>query len=162
MMTGWAIEMPRWPILLAGLVQGVGMGLTFMPVNAMAFATLPMQLRTDGSSLLYLMRSLGGSIGISLTTTALTRNIQVSHEDLASHITSSSSAVIDPATADRWGSLGEAAMQAMNLEVTRQSAMIAYLSDFKLMMIVVLAFMPLILILRPSKGQASAPMPIGE
>jgi MFS transporter, DHA2 family, multidrug resistance protein len=162
MMTGWALDMPSSAIAMAGLVQGLGMGLTFMPINVMAFATLSPQLRTDGSSLLYLMRSLGGSIGISLTTTALTRNIQTSHEDLAGRITSSSFATIDPATADRWGPLGDAAMQAMNLEVTRQAAMIAYLSDFKLMMFVVLAFMPLILLLRPPKDPQVAQPPTPE
>ncbi len=151
MMTGWSLEMGRDPILLAGFVQGIGMGLTFMPTNLMAFATLPPHYRTDGSSIMYLMRSMGGSLGISMTTTALTRSIQTNHEAIAGGVTSSSIAVIDPATADRLGQYGDAALRVMDLEVTRQAAMIAYLNDFKLMMFVVLAFMPLILLLRPPR-----------
>ncbi len=151
MMTGWSLEMQREPIMLAGFIQGIGMGLTFMPTNLMAFATLSPQYRTDGSSVMYLMRSMGGSIGISMTTTVLTRSIQTNHEAIAGSVTSSSMAVIDPAMADRWSQYGDAAMRILDLEVTRQAAMIAYLNDFKLMMLVVLAFMPLILLLRPPK-----------
>lgn len=148
MMTGWAIDMESGPILIAGLVQGFGMGMTFFPMNAMAFATLSPALRTDGSSLLYLFRSLGGSIGISVTTTMLARNIQTSHADLSGHVTSSSMAAIDPATADRWGPLGDTAMSLLDLEINRQAAMIAYLSDFKLVMILVMAFLPLLLLMK--------------
>ena len=148
MMTGWAITMDRDQVLLAGLVQGMGMGMTFFPTNMMAFATLSMAHRTDGSSLLYLFRSIGGSVGISIMTTMFARNIQASHADVASTVTSSSMAVIDPATADRWGSLGDRALTMIDLEVNRQAAMIAYLSDFKMMMILVALFMPLIFLMK--------------
>lgn len=157
LMTGWALEMDQRQFIIVGLVQGFGMGITFMPVNIIAFASLPLALRTDASSVLYLARSLGGSLGISVMVTMLSRNIQVSHADLAGHITSSTtSAAIDPATADRWGALGDAAMTALDLEVNRQAAMIAYLSDFKLMMIIVLCFLPLVLFL---KAPATAAQP---
>jgi DHA2 family multidrug resistance protein len=79
----------------------------------------------------------------------LARNMQTSHEDLASHVTSSSMSAIDPASADRLGGIGEAALQVMNLEINRQAAMIAYLDDFKLMMIVLIVISPLIFFLKP-------------
>ena len=82
-------------------------------------------------------------------TTVLARNMQTSHEDLASHVTSSSMSAIDPASADRLGALGETAMQVMNLEISRQAAMIAYLDDFKLMMILLVVISPLIFFLKP-------------
>jgi MFS transporter, DHA2 family, multidrug resistance protein len=153
-MTGWALVMGSREIILSGLLQGLGMGLTFMPMNVIAFSTLPMQYRTEGSSLLYLMRSVGGSLGISVVTTMLARNLQTSHADLAGHITAYNMSSVDPSSADRFGTLGQVALQAMDLEVNRQAAMIAYLSDFKLMMMTVLCFMPLILFLRPGQ-QAS-------
>ncbi len=148
-MTSWSLNMDWHLIVYTGLFQGFGMGFVFIPLNGVAFSTLPMRLRTDGSSLLYLFRSLGGSFGISIMTTMLARNMQTSHEDLASHVTSSSMNVIDPASADRLGGLGEAAMQVMNLEINRQAAMIAYLDDFQLMMIVLVVISPLIFFLKP-------------
>jgi MFS transporter, DHA2 family, multidrug resistance protein len=149
MMTGWAMNMSASHFIVAGLVQGFGMGITFMPVNVMAFSSLPLSMRTDAASLLYLSRSLGGSIGISITITMLTRTMQSSHEELAARVTSSSFDFVDPATADRWGALGDAALRVIDLEVTRQAAMIAYLTDFKLMFFIIIAFLPLVLILRP-------------
>ena len=108
-----------------------------------------MRMRTDGSSLLYLFRSLGGSFGISVMTTMLARNMQTSHEDLAAHVTASSMSAVDPSTADRLGSMGEAALQMVNLEINRQAAMIAYLDDFKLMMIILIVISPLVFFLKP-------------
>ena len=151
-MTSWSLDMDWHLIVYTGLIQGFGMGFVFIPLNAVAFSTLPLRLRTDGSSLLYLFRNLGGSFGISLMTTMLARNMQTSHEDLASHVTASSMNAIDPSTADRLGSLGEAAMQIVNMEINRQAAMIAYLDDFKLMMIMVVIVSPLIFLLKPGKA----------
>lgn len=153
-MTHWSLNMDWHPIVYTGLLQGFGMGFVFIPLNGVAFSTLPMRLRTDGSSLLYLFRSLGGSMGISVMTTMLARNMQTSHEDLASHITSSSLPTIDLSSVDRLGPLGEAALQMINLEVTRQAAMIAYLDDFKLMMFLLVAMSPVIFFLKPGKPVA--------
>jgi MFS transporter, DHA2 family, multidrug resistance protein len=77
--------------------------------------------------------------------------MQTSHEDLASHVTSSSMNAVDPSSAERLGSLGEAALQMVNLEINRQAAMIAYLDDFKLMMILLILISPMIFFLKPGK-----------
>lgn len=162
-MTQWGLMMDWKPVFYTGLLQGFGMGFVFIPMNQLAFATLSMKHRTDGSSLLYLVRSIGSSIGISIMTTLFTRNMQTSHEDIASNVTSSSMAAVDPSTSDRFQGLGEAALATLNGEVTRQAAMIAYLDNFQFMMILLVAFMPLILLLKPPKGPPGAPVhPVGE
>src|SRR3546814_14463332 len=89
-MSHWSLMMGVQPGIISGVVQGVGMGLIFIPLNTMAFATIQPQYRTDGSSLLNLFRSIGASVGISVVTTLLGANIQTSHEDLAAHVTNSS------------------------------------------------------------------------
>jgi DHA2 family multidrug resistance protein len=162
-MTGWGLMMDWHSVALTGLIQGLGMGFVFIPMNQLAFATLSMRHRTDGSSLLYLVRSIGGSLGISVMTTMLARNMQTSHEDLSSHITSSSMAAIDPSTVDRFQSLGDAVMLMLNGEVTRQAAMIAYLDNFQFMMILIIAFMPMVLLMRPPRVAPGEQVhPVGE
>ncbi|MBA4305667.1 MAG: EmrB/QacA family drug resistance transporter [Sphingopyxis sp.] len=153
-MTQWSLNMDWHLIVYTGLFQGFGMGFVFIPLNGVAFSTLPMRLRTDGSALLYLFRSLGGSFGISIMTTMLARNMQTSHADLAGHITASSIPTLDLSTTDRLGSLGEAGLQLINLEINRQAAMIAYLDDFKLMMFLLILMSPLIFLLKPGKPAA--------
>jgi len=161
-MTDWSLNMDWHLIVYTGLFQGFGMGLVFIPLNGVAFSTLPMRMRTDGSSLLYLFRSLGGSFGISVMTTMLARNMQTSHEDLASHVTASSMNAIDPSTADRLGTLGESAMQMLNLEINRQAAMIAYLDDFKLMMIILIIISPLVFFLKPGNPAPGQQPPMAD
>src|SRR3546814_5996771 len=86
-MTGWSLEMDWHPVVWTGLLQGVGLGLVFVPLNVMSFATLPSEYRTDGAGLLSLSRNIGASLGISVVSFLLARNIQISHADLAGHIT---------------------------------------------------------------------------
>ena len=162
-MTQWGLMMDWKPVFMTGLLQGFGMGFVFIPMNQLAFATLSMKHRTDGSSLLYLVRSIGSSVGISIMSTLFARNLQTSHEDMVSHITSSSMSAVDPSTVDRFQVLGDAVLAALNGEVTRQAAMIAYLDNFKFMMIVLIVFMPLILLMKPPKaGPGQMVHPVGE
>lgn len=150
-MTQWSITMSWHPFVISGLVQGLGVGLCFVPANSIAFATLAPRHRTEGASLLNLFRSMGGSVGISIVTTVLARNVQVSHEDLASHVTAFNMSSVDPSTADRFADLGQAAMSMVDAEINRQALMISYLDDFKLIMIITLCAIPLIMMLRPPK-----------
>ena len=144
-MASWSLGTDYYHIATSGFLQGIGMGLVFIPLNASAFATLPPLLRTDGSSLLNLSRSVGSSVGISIVTAQLAHNLQVSHSDLAAHVTASFTSVIDVSTIDRFQSLGEAALRMIDAEVNRQAAMIAYVDDFYLMMWLSLAAAPLVI-----------------
>jgi DHA2 family multidrug resistance protein len=158
-MTQWSMEMDWRPFMVSGLVQGMGMGLVFIPLNTLAFASLPPRLRTDGSSLLNLFRSIGASVGISIASSLLGKNIQTSHSDLASHITDSTINNIDASTADRFQGLGDQAMVMANALINKQAAMIAYLDDFWAMMWVALAVIPLVLLLqKPKPGAQAGPL----
>ncbi|GGD90947.1 EmrB/QacA family drug resistance transporter [Tsuneonella deserti] len=160
-MAHWSLAADVWHFVIAGLIQGLGMGLVFIPLNVTAFSTLPPRLRTDGSSLLNLARSLGASVGISITTILLASNLQRSHEEIGGHLTSASIGAIDLATIDRYQSAADVVMRMLDNEVNRQAAMIAYIDDFYLMMWLALAAVPLTVFMRKSRQQAgSAPPPM--
>ena len=154
-MAGWSLDVDRHHIVMSGLIQGLGIGLVFIPLNTTAFATLPPQLRTDGSSLLNLTRSVGSSIGISVMMTLLSRNTQTSHSDLASHITPAITGMLDLSSLQRFQQYGEAGLGVLDAMVTRQAAMIAYVDDYWLMMWLGLASVPLVLIMRRSTAPAA-------
>lgn len=149
-MAGWSLDVDKSHFVLSGFVQGMGLGLLFVPLNTSAFAMLPEALRTEASSLLNLSRSLGASIGIAITTALLSRSLQSSHSELASHVTSSMSALIDFSAIDRFQQLGTTALTLIDAEVNRQAAMIAYVDNFQLMMWLSLAGLPLALLMRVS------------
>ncbi|WCM29091.1 DHA2 family efflux MFS transporter permease subunit [Sphingomonas sp. QA11] len=155
-MAAWTLEMDFWPVITSGFVQGLGMGLVFMPLNSLAFATLSHHYRTDGASLLNLMRSIGQSAGISMVTVLLARNIQTSHADLASHVTSQTIPAIDLSSIDRFGSLSDSVFGFADGMINKQAAMIAYIDDFYLMAWISILVVPLVLLLRKPKGKVEA------
>jgi DHA2 family multidrug resistance protein len=84
-MTSWTPNISVATISWVTFFQGVGMGLVFVPMNLVAFATLSPQLRTSGAGLTNLMRNIGSAIGVSLTSTILANSVQTIHAQLAGH-----------------------------------------------------------------------------
>jgi len=149
MMTNFSTTMTEWPVISSGIVQGLGLGLVFVPLTTLAFATLPSHYRGDGTSLFSLVRNVGSSIGISIVATLLAQMTQVNHQVMGSHLTPYNQNVIDQApglvTHDPM------TLYMINSEVTRQASMIGYIDDYKLMMFITLAAMPIIFFLRRPK-----------
>jgi DHA2 family multidrug resistance protein len=151
-MTGFDVQMDSSMVIWSGIVQGLGTGFVYVPLAAAAFATLTPALRNEGTALFSLTRNLGSSIGISAVTTLLTRNTQIMHAALGEHVSRYSP--ILRAQMPGGGSPGLRTLAGLNATVTEQAAMIAYNNDFKLMMVLSLAAIPLVLLLR--KGGTSA------
>jgi len=82
-MTSWTPDVSTWTLSSTTFVQGLGMGLVFVPMNLVAFATLGPQFRTDGAGLTNLMRNIGSAVGVSLTTSILANSVQTIHSQLA-------------------------------------------------------------------------------
>jgi DHA2 family multidrug resistance protein len=148
MMTGFAIDQPSRPVIVSGVVQGLGLGLIFVPLQTLAFETLAARLRTTGAALLNLARNIGGSVGISIVGAQLVRMTQVAHADIAQHITDQTIPSASPDLLQTIAPQGATALAIINAEVTRQALFIAYLDDFKLMMLVSFAVLPLLLLMR--------------
>src|SRR5437867_10722129 len=120
-----------WPMIL----RGVGLGLVFVPLTNLALGELPMEKIPNGTGLFNLLRQLGGSVGIALSATLLTRFQAAHHAALAEHVTR-----FDELTRGRLvgvtGSLvahgmlpGVAQRQAvalMDAQVTRQAFMLSF------------------------------------
>ncbi|MBL8647783.1 MAG: DHA2 family efflux MFS transporter permease subunit [Sphingosinicella sp.] len=147
-MTHWSLDMDWHPVIWSGLLQGLGLGFIFSSINLAAFATLPPRYRTDAASLLYLMRNLGASVGISIVTAQLARTVQTSHELMVGNITDTSLAPLDLRMIEGAGGAGAGLYSMIDAEITRQATMIGYINDFYLLMIVTLLSIPLVLLLK--------------
>jgi len=149
MMTGFAIDQPARPVIMSGVVQGLGLGLIFVPLQSLAFETLAPRMRTTAAALLNLSRNIGGSIGISVVSTQLVRMTQVAHADMAHNITEQTIPTLDPSMLQTvFPVAGPAALAYINLMINKQALFIAYLDDFKLMMLVTFAVLPLLLLMK--------------
>ncbi|HTD74967.1 MAG TPA: DHA2 family efflux MFS transporter permease subunit [Steroidobacteraceae bacterium] len=150
-MTGFDVQMDSTMVVWSGILQGLGTGFVYVPLAAATFATLIPTLRDEGTALFSLTRNLGSSIGISVVNTLLTRNTQIMHATLGEHV-NRYSPVLRAQMPDGAPSLRT--MAGLNATVTEQAAMIAYNNDFKLMLLLSLAAIPLVFLLR--KGRSSA------
>jgi len=160
MMTGFALDQPSRPVIVSGVVQGLGLGLIFVPLQSLAFETLAPKMRTTAASLLNLSRNIGGSVGISVVSAQLVRMSQVAHADIASHVTANTIPTADPTLLQTIAPQGPVILSVINAEVTRQAIFIAYLDDFKLMMIVCLAVLPLLLLMKRGRGPGAGNPPL--
>jgi DHA2 family multidrug resistance protein len=152
-MTGFDLQMDSSKIVWSGIAQGCGVGLVFGPLSAATFATLAPALRNEGTAIFSLSRNIGASIGISVAETLLTRNTQIMHASLGEHVNRYSSIL----RAQLPGGLPSLhALAGLNASVTQQAAMIAYNNNFKMMMVLCLASMPLVFVLRKGGGTRAA------
>ena len=145
-MSQFTLQVDTWSIVRTGVTQGLGLGFIFVPLSTITFATLRPQWRNEGTAMFSLMRNIGSSIGISVMVTLLARNTQANHALLSDQLTPFNNAL--QAAGHAWAPDTLAGVLALNSEVTRQAAAIAYLSDFRMMMWVTLLAIPLLTLLR--------------
>jgi DHA2 family multidrug resistance protein len=155
MMTGMTLDMNSHIIITSGVIQGLGIGFTFVPLSAVAFATLAPDLRNDGTPIFSLLRNIGSSVGISIVQAMLTSGTARAHAELATDITAGNLAfqslpgAANPATA--------AGLGIINGLVDRQAAMMAYLDDFRFMLALTVVALPLLLLIRKARPAAKKP-----
>lgn len=159
-MARFDLSMTPQQIVWAGVLQGVGQGIAFVPLATLTFATVDPRLRPDASALSNLMRNLGGSIGVALMQALTAYNGQAMHASLAEHIAPGDPVMASGLPAWLSPQTVEGALR-LNAEITRQATMVAYVDNFRLMVLLGLLCAPLLLLLRPpAKSAAAAPPPI--
>jgi len=153
-MCDFSLQMDSHLVVWSGFLQGVGTGLAYVPLAAVSFATLDRSFRDEGTSIFNLLRNIGSSIGISITQALLVRNTQISHANLAEHIVPFRPMVQALPPSSLATPHGLAALNAL---VSRQASMIAYIDDFKFLLILTVVMIPLLIILKSGRSGAGAP-----
>jgi MFS transporter, DHA2 family, multidrug resistance protein len=151
-MTGWTPDISQSAIVWVGVVQGIGLGFLFVPLSTVTLATLSPEHRTEGAGLYSLSRNIGSSVGISVVNALLTRNTQANHADIAQHVTAVNRTFESPTIAQFWNPLTAAGRAALDAMITQQAQIIAYIDDYKLLMIATFAVIPLLLVFKKTSG----------
>jgi DHA2 family multidrug resistance protein len=151
-MTGWTPDVSAAEVLEVGLLQGAGFGFIYVPLTTISLATLAPEQRTDGAGFFNLARSMGSSAGISLFNALLTSNTQLNHATISAYVTPINRALENPVITRFWDPLTAAGRAALDATITQQAQIIAYIDDYKLLMIATLALIPLLVLFRRSEG----------
>src|SRR5262245_48033024 len=160
-MTRWNDLTGATEIMIISILQGFGFGLVFVPLSTVAFLTLPNHLRTDGTSMLTLMRNVASSIGISLVISQLTQGTRHTYAILSEHINPFNHALQMPNVRGMIDLTTDAGRAMADLMVKVQAQIIAFSHDYQMVMIFTACAIPLAIMIGSTKAalraQAAAP-----
>jgi DHA2 family multidrug resistance protein len=161
MLTGINLEVASrnvtWPLIISGFA----MGFIFVPLTTMTMGTLRNEQMGNAAGIYNLMRNTGGSIGIALMTTFLARGAQTHQAFISSHLTPYDPAFqqrlqqLTHAIAARGGNPATAEAQAYRAlygTVVRQSMLLSYLDNFRLLAGLCLVCIPAALLFKRVRG----------
>jgi len=162
-MTTWTPDISQFTVIAVGVIQGIGLGFLFTPLSVVSLSTLPSARRTEAAGLYSLSRNIGSSIGISVVNTLLVQNTQVNHATIGRVVTAANPLFGDPGIRRLFDPAAAAGRAALDATVTQQARIIAYIDDYKLLMISILVAVPLLVIFqRPPRSSAAEPAMVAE
>lgn len=147
-----------WPLIL----RGIGLGLLFVPITTLALSTLKGKEIGEGAAFTGMMRQLGGSFGIALITTFISRFGQQHRVDLISHLDATKFEVqqriqqMQMSFMAKGYSVNEAldkAHKAIEGSVIKQSTVLSYMDVFLYLGILFLLCIPFMLMVKKGSGK---------
>jgi DHA2 family multidrug resistance protein len=139
-------------IVTLSIIQGFGFGLVFVPLSTVAFLTLANHLRTDGTSMLTLMRNVASSIGISIVIAQLTEGARRNYAILSEHVNPFNHAMQMPDVTGMINMGTDAGRAMADAMVGVQAQILAFSQDYQLVMIFILCTIPLAIMIGSTKA----------
>ncbi len=152
-MAGFSLQMDYRLVAVSGFIQGLGIGLVFVPLSTLAYATLDARFRNEGAAMYTLIRNTGAAVGIAVLSAMNIRNSETVHARLVEGLRPD-----NPAVHNALSSLDftdRASMVALNAQVNAQAGMVSYVDAFWVLFIGALALTPLILLMRAPRRAAA-------
>lgn len=149
--------------VVPSVLRGIGMGMLFVPLSILAMADLPMEKMANGTGLFNLTRQLGGSVGIALAATLVTRFQAVHRGELIASVSQFSAATQERMAMLTSGLLARGipatqvqaqALRLLDLTVRKQAMMLAFEQIFLYFGVGLLVGIPLMLFMRKGTGGA--------
>ncbi len=144
------------------IARGVGLGLLFIPITALSLSTLKGQEIGQGAAFTGMMRQLGGSFGVAVITTFLSRQNMVHRSDLVSKLDINSGAVQHKLMMLKQGFLSKgmtpevslnAAYKVLDFSVIKQAYILSYMDVFLYLGILFLLCIPFMLMVKGNKDK---------
>jgi DHA2 family multidrug resistance protein len=152
------VEHLYWPLIL----RGIGLGLLFVPITTLSLSTLKGKHIGEGAAFTGMMRQLGGSFGIAIITTFITRWSQEHRVNLVSHLDPTNYQVQQRILGLQKGFMSKGftsnealdkAYQVIDYSVLKQSTVLAYMDIFMYLGIMFLFCIPIILLVKKGKNK---------
>ena len=152
MMATFEFNVPPSQIAIAGMIQGIGSGMMWVPLTIITFATLPPKWLPEGASIFHLLRNFGSSIFISISFMAVVRTANISYAGLVEQLTPFNEMLRFSFVTGAWTLDDTLGLTKLGAEVSRQALMVGYENAFLLYTAVCFATLPLLLLVRRKRG----------
>ena len=157
-MLRWSLNVNVFTIVWPSFLQGLGLGLIFVPLSTIAYITLPRARMAEAAGIYSLVRTIGASVGISVVTTLMTHESQVNWNELGAHITRFNPAVTAYLRSLNLAPTDPHALAIIAGQIAQESLMAAMLDAFKLTAWSFVVMLPLVLLMRGGRpGQGPRP-----
>jgi DHA2 family multidrug resistance protein len=147
-MTFYSLDVSTWVIIWPAFLQGLGLGLIFVPLSTIAYATLDRSRTAEAAGIYSLVRTVGAAAGISVVTTLMTRQAQVVWSELGAHVSKFNPALIEYLRALHLQPTDPHALALVAAQVGQQAQITAMVDVFKVTTWTFIAMLPLLLLLR--------------
>jgi DHA2 family multidrug resistance protein len=159
-MAYFSLYVDFWGIATPGMLAGIGSGLFFVPLTAVAFASIPRAQYDEASGVYALMRGIGASAGIAVVSWLFVRQTQIHFNELTGHVTPYNSDIVPYLGQYGLTPLSPEAAPLILHEIDRQAQMLAFNDIFWFIAMVTLAIIPLIFLMKkPEKVSLVPPIP---
>lgn len=149
--TFYSLDLNKFWLIWPMMIQGFGLGMIFVPISAMAFATLPQKLRVEGAGVNSLLRTIGGSIGIAITLTIFTRQTQMAWNQLAGFIQPYNPALMQYLKHLSLSLTNPLTPSILGSQLAIQAQMLAFVNVFAFIMWSFIILLPLVMLLKLKK-----------
>jgi DHA2 family multidrug resistance protein len=158
--TWYNLDVDMFWIIVPGIVQGLGMGMIFVPLSTLAYQTLPQEASDQAAGIFNLARTIGGSLGIAIAATVLTRESHANWQSLGAGINPYNPALTSWLDATGLSMSDPHALQMLAMELTRQATMIGFIEAFGFVTLSFMVLIPLVLLLKKQEGDGPRRSPI--
>ena len=146
-------EIDQMIFYTAVFAHGLGIGLYFVPLTVITFSTLPREHRDVGTGLFSVARNFGSSVGVSLVVTYVVRESQANRNVLRDYVSPLNETLRHVNLPDLWNFTESVGAAALEFELKRQAAAVAYNDDFLWLGVASLALLPMLAFMRmPARG----------
>jgi len=163
MQIGWTPDVSETYMIITIVIQGFGLGMVFLPLQVVAFFTLPAELRTQATAQLSLVRNVGSAIGISITSALLDRQTHVEHDVLTQFITPFTRVLQAGGAVTKMLAPGNTANASLlDQMINTQAQIIAYIDDYKFMFFATIPAAACLLMMSRPKPASSRQSPVAR
>ena len=155
-MMGFDLNVSMNTVILSNILQGISIGVSWVPLTVITFWTLRPEYRAEAMSMFHLLRNFGSSLFISIAVAEIVRTSAANYARMGEHVSLYNRVLDMPWAMGAWSIDTAPGLAKLSNEITRQSVLIGYMNAWVLYTIVALAFLPLCLLVRLPKAPAPA------